>query len=77
MRAVATEAGCTTGAIYPLFDGKEDIYASLLQESLVRLHTAVASACAVEADAVRALTAAATASSQDALCAGWGPQVCG
>ncbi|MBL4906594.1 MAG: helix-turn-helix transcriptional regulator [Sneathiella sp.] len=25
MRAIALEAGCTTGAIYPIFSGKEDI----------------------------------------------------
>ncbi|WP_370154737.1 TetR/AcrR family transcriptional regulator [Bradyrhizobium ottawaense] len=37
MRAIATEAGCTTGAIYPLFPSKEAIYADLLAESLDRL----------------------------------------
>lgn len=38
MRAIAKEAGCTTGAIYPWFSGKEAIYAALLRESLDRLH---------------------------------------
>ncbi|WP_271501627.1 TetR/AcrR family transcriptional regulator [Bradyrhizobium sp. CCBAU 11357] len=37
MRAIATEAGCTTGAIYPLFPSKEAIYADSLAESLDRL----------------------------------------
>lgn len=34
MRAIAKEAGCTTGAIYPCFSGKEAIYAALLRDSL-------------------------------------------
>jgi len=34
MRAIATEAGCTTGAIYPYFDGKEALYAAVLSRSL-------------------------------------------
>lgn len=38
IRAIAREAGCTTGAIYPWFSGKEAIYAALLEESLERLH---------------------------------------
>ena len=37
MRGIAAEAGCTTGAIYPLFPSKEAIYAELLMESLDRL----------------------------------------
>ncbi|SAI34888.1 TetR family transcriptional regulator [Bordetella ansorpii] len=37
MRAIAKEAGCTTGAIYPCFTGKEEIYAALLRDSLDRL----------------------------------------
>lgn len=37
MRAIAAEAGCTTGAIYPVFASKEAIYAALLMESLERL----------------------------------------
>jgi len=44
MRAIAAEAGCTTGAIYPLFPSKEAIYAALLAESLERLHASVAEA---------------------------------
>lgn len=38
IRAIAKEAGCTTGAIYPWFAGKETIYGALLDESLQRLH---------------------------------------
>ena len=34
MRAIAAEAGCTTGAIYPVFSSKEAIYAALLTRSL-------------------------------------------
>ena len=36
IRKIALEAGVTTGAIYPYFDGKEEIYAELLSESLER-----------------------------------------
>ncbi len=38
MRTIAKEAGCTTGAIYPYFDGKEEIYGAVLSESLSSLH---------------------------------------
>ncbi|MEN4917802.1 TetR/AcrR family transcriptional regulator [Achromobacter spanius] len=38
IRAIAKEAGCTTGAIYPWFAGKETLYGVLLDESLQRLH---------------------------------------
>lgn len=41
MRAIAKTAGMTTGAIYTMFDGKEDIYAALLLESLTRLRSYV------------------------------------
>jgi TetR/AcrR family transcriptional regulator len=34
IRAIAQEAGCTTGAIYPLFRSKEEIFAAVLGESL-------------------------------------------
>ena len=34
IRAIALEAGCTTGAIYPLFPAKEEIFAVVLGESL-------------------------------------------
>lgn len=44
IRAIAKEAGCTTGAIYPWFAGKETIYGALLDESLQRLHTHLADA---------------------------------
>jgi len=61
MRSIAREAGSTTGAIYPLFEGKEDIYANLLKDSLVELYGHVAKACAGESDACKALLASATA----------------
>jgi TetR/AcrR family transcriptional regulator len=34
IRAIAQAAGCTTGAIYPLFRSKEEIFAAALGESL-------------------------------------------
>ncbi|TWT15378.1 TetR/AcrR family transcriptional regulator [Reyranella sp. CPCC 100927] len=37
IRLIAIEAGCTTGAIYPYFSGKEEIYAAILGESLAAL----------------------------------------
>ena len=46
MRGIAVRAGCTTGAIYPLFDSKEAIYAELLKQSLAALDTCVAEAVA-------------------------------
>lgn len=46
MRAIAASAGCTTGAIYPLFSSKEVIYAELLAESLSRLNERVHEAIA-------------------------------
>jgi AcrR family transcriptional regulator len=46
MRSVALRAGCTTGAIYPLFPTKETLYAELLRGSLERLRSAVAEAVA-------------------------------
>lgn len=44
MRGIAVRAGCTTGAIYPLFDSKEAIYAALLEQSLSLLDADVAAA---------------------------------
>ena len=44
MRGIALRAGCTTGAIYPVFDSKESIYAALLGQSLGRLNAHIASA---------------------------------
>jgi AcrR family transcriptional regulator len=46
MRGIAVRAGCTTGAIYPLFDSKEAIYAELLKQSLAALDAYVAEAVA-------------------------------
>ena len=48
IRAIAKEAGCTTGAIYPWFAGKETLYGELLDESLQRLHAHLARAAAEE-----------------------------
>lgn len=44
MRGIALKAGCTTGAIYPVFESKEVIYAALLSQSLQRLDDCVARA---------------------------------
>lgn len=41
IRAIAQAAGCTTGAIYPHFRGKEEIFALVLTESLEGLRQAV------------------------------------
>ncbi|KZK75598.1 putative HTH-type transcriptional regulator TtgW [Pseudovibrio sp. Ad46] len=38
MRSIARTAGCTTGAIYPYFHGKEELYCAVLQEALEQLH---------------------------------------
>src|SRR5260370_20860024 len=37
IRLMAAEAGCTTGAIYPWFAGKEEVYAAILADSLGHL----------------------------------------
>jgi len=37
IRAIAQAAGCTTGAIYPYFKGKEDVFAAVLGRSLQSL----------------------------------------
>jgi len=44
IREIARRAGYTPGAIYSYFESKEAIYAALLDESLLRLCTAVAEA---------------------------------
>src|SRR5437016_10123070 len=41
IRAIAQAAGCTTGAIYPHFRAKEEIYAVVLSESLAAIGRAV------------------------------------
>lgn len=38
MRGIATEAGCTTGGVYPFFDGKDGLYAEVLRQSMTRLN---------------------------------------
>jgi TetR/AcrR family transcriptional regulator len=50
MRAIAAEAGCTTGAIYPFFRGKEELYAAVLAQSLEALRAAVERTMADETD---------------------------
>lgn len=42
LRAIASTAGMTTGAIYSMFGGKDDLYSALLLESLERLEAYVA-----------------------------------
>jgi TetR/AcrR family transcriptional regulator len=42
IRLIAAEAGCTTGAIYPWFAGKEEVYAAILAESLDSLAAFIA-----------------------------------
>ena len=57
MRRIAAAAGCTTGAIYPLFKNKEEIYAELLRRSLTELANRLADAGAgldMPAERVRA-----------------------
>ncbi len=44
MRGIALRAGCTTGALYPVFDCKETVYAALLEQSLARLDAHIAQA---------------------------------
>ena len=61
LRPIAAEAGVTTGAIYAVFSGKEDIYAALLEESLRDLSAAVSSAAATEPNPRESLRAAAFA----------------
>jgi AcrR family transcriptional regulator len=57
MRGIGLRAGCTTGAIYPLFDSKEAVYAALLEQSLSRLDAQVAEAVAAHQEAAAQLEA--------------------
>lgn len=61
LRPIAAAAGCTTGAIYAVFSGKEAIYAALLARSLDDLTLEIAAAAGREAAADAALRAASTA----------------
>lgn len=61
MREIAAAAGCTTGAIYPLFPAKEEIYAALLRESLDQLEQAVQAAIAESSNDGERLKSGATA----------------
>jgi len=61
MRNIAKEAGVTTGAIYPYFDGKEMLYAALLEESLQQLYEFVITSHDPTAPPLDALLASATA----------------
>lgn len=55
IRAIAQAAGCTTGAIYPLFPSKEAIFAVVVGESLAAVTDAVRKAMAGSAPAARSL----------------------
>ncbi len=44
MRSIAAEAGCSTGAIYPYFQGKEELYAAVLTSTLEALKAEVTQA---------------------------------
>lgn len=61
MRAIAAAAGMTTGAIYTMFEGKEDIYAALLHQSLARLNSYVAERTAAAQTPVQAVEASVMA----------------
>src|SRR5258706_321183 len=52
IRLVAAEAGCTTGAIYPWFAGKEEVYAAILAASLDHLTTYIAKRIARDSDVI-------------------------
>lgn len=58
IRMIAKAAGVTTGAIYPYFSGKEEIYAELLARSLDTTHAVLLDSMAgqtTEADRFRAV----------------------
>ena len=61
IRLIAAEAGCTTGAIYPWFAGKEEVYAAILAESLDRLAAFIAKRVARESDVLARARAASEA----------------
>jgi len=61
LRQIAAQAGYTTGAIYKLFTGKEDIYAALLASSLTDLSHAVAAAAARDVDLSKSIRESAYA----------------
>lgn len=61
MRGIALRAGCTTGAVYPLFDSKEALYTALLEQSLARLDAAVQAAADALTDPADEARAACTA----------------
>lgn len=55
MREIAQAAACTTGAIYPLFPGKEAILAALLNESLDKAGAALLRGLQAKTDAAQQL----------------------
>lgn len=60
VRAIASAAGCTTGAIYSQFGGgKKELYAEVLSASLTSLHADVAAAVAAASTDVERLRRAA------------------
>ena len=55
IRAIAQAAGCTTGAIYPHFQAKEEIFAVVLSESLLAVSQDVSSAMSETVTPAKAL----------------------
>jgi AcrR family transcriptional regulator len=55
IRAIAQAAGCTTGAIYPHFRAKEEIYAVVLSESLEAVSRTVREAMSATLPPAKAL----------------------
>ncbi len=55
IRAIAQMAGCTTGAIYPHFASKEELFAAVLGESLSTITSDVRQAVNASATPTRAL----------------------
>ncbi|MBL6749803.1 MAG: TetR/AcrR family transcriptional regulator [Nevskia sp.] len=57
LREIARSAGCTTGAIYSLYESKEELYADLLRESMRTLIARMGPAAAGREGAAAALRA--------------------
>jgi len=61
LRRIAAMAGYTTGAIYKMFSGKEDIYMALLETSLREMGRVMSDAAAREVEPAASLKAAVRA----------------
>jgi AcrR family transcriptional regulator len=61
IRAIAQAAGCTTGAIYPHFAAKEEIFAVVLRESLLAISQSVSNAVRETTSPAKALRRATSA----------------